>query len=104
MGLTPDAVINCGDLNVADLVFVDAIGRLKRRFRMSQTYELQPLTQPEAGSDGDRRQDARTPRRDMFNICVLLRPNLSRRPESNDFRLRRPRLRAIYSRQAKKLL
>jgi hypothetical protein len=29
--------------------------------------------------------DARTPRRDMFNICVLLRPNLSRRPESNDF-------------------
>jgi hypothetical protein len=25
---------------------------------MGQTYELQPLTQPEAGSDGDRRQDA----------------------------------------------
>jgi hypothetical protein len=58
MGLAPDAVVNSGDLDVADPVFVDAVGRLKRRFSTSRTYERKPSTEPEGGSDGGRRQDA----------------------------------------------
>ena len=36
VGLAPDAVVDRGDLDVADLVFVEADGRLERRFRMSR--------------------------------------------------------------------
>ena len=58
--LLPDAVVEGGDLDRADLVFVEALGGVGRLLRVSRTDEGKPLVEPEGGGESCRDDEMAT--------------------------------------------
>ena len=58
--LLPDAVIEGGNLDGADLVFVEALGGVGRLLRVGRSDEGEPLVEPESGGESCRDDEMAT--------------------------------------------